>query len=185
MNCRRRRGGGKMLMMPSWAYSPVSPGGMSTAAFFVCKPCGLAFCGKNAVFRSGLPVRRRAAARFALKPDGGKMSMRDSHLYAGICALGRILWAGFCAFTAWVLGEETLLDQLNPSRYATVAEYARIAGHEPLSYGASLAVGWFFVAWMLLGLLLCLLPFSSRRKSVIAHVLLTFVLLLGLQFLIE
>lgn len=165
--------------------SPGETGGHVLGGIFLCRPCGLAFCGKNAVFRSGLPVRRRAAARFALKPDGGKMSMRDSHLYAGICALGRILWAGFCAFTAWMLGEETLLDQLNPSRYATVAEYARIAGHEPLSYGASLAVGWFFVAWMLLGLLLCLLPFSSRRKSVIAHVLLTFVLLLGLQFLIE
>ena len=114
------------------------------------------------------------------------MSMRDSHLYAGICALGRILWAGFCAFTAWVLGEETLLDQLNPSRYANFVEYARMSGCEPpITYGASLAVGWFFVAWMLLGLLLCLLPFSCRRKSVIAHVLLTFVLLLGLQFLIE
>lgn len=111
------------------------------------------------------------------------MNMRVSHLYAGICALGRILWAGCCAFTAWVLGEEVLHDQLNPSRYASTAEHAGIAGYEPLSYGASLMIGWFFVAWMLLGLLLCLLPFFSRRKRVIAHVLLTFVLL-GLQYIL-
>ena len=119
-----------------------------------------------------------------LKLDGCKMSMGVGHLYVGICALGQILWAGFCGFAAWVLGEVVLLDQLNPSRYANFVEHARMSGCEPpIPYEASLALGWFFVAWMLLGLLLCLLSFSGRRKSVIVHVLLTFALLMGMQYI--
>ena len=83
-----------------------------------------------------------------------------------------------------VLGGVVLLDQLNPSRYANFVEYARMSGCEPpITYEASLALGWFFMAWMLLGLLLCLLSFSGRRKSVITHVLLTFALLMGIQYI--
>ena len=55
-----------------------------------------------------------------LKLDGGKMSMGVGHLYVGICALGRILWASFCGFAAWCWGRWSCSTSSTPHAMPTL-----------------------------------------------------------------